>query len=487
MGITTIASSFVPVALLLCVVAANNSGCPAGKGICVQNKYCLAQSSSQGKRHKCFLENKQRGVCCDRRDTTLHRNCTTIATTGPGTCLPEEQCGKFTRDFLLNRKDITRNNQWKNPAGLCYQENRKNYYCCPLELQNLVSEVTPTKIPQSWNDNAFPTCKTKKNKSGRCVPLRLCDEFHARVIKRNPFLRYENLPSHYKCLSDTPDSTSICCADPAAPDALIRHAKAKKLFPDKCGTVSLEDRILEGTQAVLGEFPWMANLMYHRGRTKTTLCSGSLIHQQYVLTAAHCSKPGSTPFAVRLGEHDLSNVIDCVGKNCTQKIREYAIARWIPHMQYNKHLKGSYDIALVKLDRPALIIPGQIYPICLPITEQWLMMKPAKLVASGWGLTSNDIFPDILMQTTLQILEKRPNYCKAEQMICARGANKEGHCAGDSGGPLQQIVQNGKRFRMVLFGVISAGAKSCSVDDTAAGLSVLVGYHMQWILDHMDI
>ncbi|KXJ79832.1 hypothetical protein RP20_CCG027860 [Aedes albopictus] len=324
--------------------------------------------------------------------------------------------------------------------------------------------------------------------------MNLCDRFGALVLDRNPNFKYNgSLPDAYKCPSDTSDSTSMCCAHPETPHGLIRFAKAWKLHPISCGLIGTPHRVLAGEEADLGEFPWMANLMSFQLKTtklesesiKTTVCSGSLIHVRYVLTAAYCFTLKIKPTSVRLGEHDLSREKDCVENECVEYI-EYGITKWVAHKKY-RGLKGQYDIALVNLNGTAEIIVDRIYPICLPVTPQWLMMKPSDLIASGWGLTENERYSDVLRFTTMQPLRKRPYYCKKEQMICARGSKGETHCRGDSGGPLQRAVPFGDRFRTVLFGVISGGVELCSVEDKTVGVSVSVAYHIKWILDNMEI
>lgn len=69
----------------------------------------------------------------------------------------------------------------------------------------------------------------------------------------------------------------------------------KQLLPTRkeCGQSEDPDRILGGIEAGIGEFPWMAILLYENITTRVKLrqyniCGGSLINHRYVITAAHC-------------------------------------------------------------------------------------------------------------------------------------------------------------------------------------------------------
>lgn len=64
------------------------------------------------------------------------------------------------------------------------------------------------------------------------------------------------------------------------------------LEANKCGQ-SDGDRVANGEDANLMEFPWMALLVYTDGFEKSLSCGGSLITDQYVLTAAHCIRTGN--------------------------------------------------------------------------------------------------------------------------------------------------------------------------------------------------
>lgn len=92
--------------------------------------------------------------------------------------------------------------------------------------------------------------------------------------------------------------------------SLIKIATAEDKFqiltPDTgCGFSNVtQRRIVGGTPAKLGAFPWMALIGYTNELDETSFkCGGSLITKRHILTAAHCLK--STLSSVRLGEHNL--------------------------------------------------------------------------------------------------------------------------------------------------------------------------------------
>lgn len=54
-----------------------------------------------------------------------------------------------------------------------------------------------------------------------------------------------------------------------------------------CGKQKIENsRIYGGVKTQLGEYPWMAIIIY--SKRNTTSCTGSLIDKKIILTVAHC-------------------------------------------------------------------------------------------------------------------------------------------------------------------------------------------------------
>ncbi|XP_067458848.1 chymotrypsinogen 2-like isoform X2 [Thunnus thynnus] len=235
-----------------------------------------------------------------------------------------------------------------------------------------------------------------------------------------------------------------------------------------CGTpaippdISGYSDIVNGEEARPHSWPWQVYLLL-----SGSFCGGSLINQNWVVTAAHCSARESD--LVVLGAHDRSSTED------VQKIR---VGKVFPHPKFNKTSRWNNDIQLIKLASPAQI-NRRVSPVCLAETTDNV---PAGItcMTTGWGQTSsNGDLANRLQQAALPLLTN--SECRrffgssiTSKMICA-GANGTSSCSGDSGGPL--VCQKAGAWTLV--GVVSFGSADC--DTMSPGVYARVTALRAWI------
>ncbi|KAF8767224.1 Complement factor B like protein [Argiope bruennichi] len=271
--------------------------------------------------------------------------------------------------------------------------------------------------------------------------------------------------SLYKIASDPKEEHVFILQNYATLAFLIEEITNGTVDYSKCG-LGLEKlagrgRIVGGGQAT-DPWPWMAALYFvGPGLQPEFQCGGSIIHESFILTAAHClfkknMKREEKDIIVKLGLTDVKN---------QSSLQEFEVKKIIVHPGYRNGKIFDYDIALLQLKRP-MEYNDLIRPICLPPRELPLdtsLYKPGEsVIAIGWGHTGIvnvmehvDIQPvDQLKEIVLPIQpEERcrrvvldrnlPENAFTERMFCAGdGRGKNDTCQGDSGGPLMQSGLN---------------------------------------------
>lgn len=233
--------------------------------------------------------------------------------------------------------------------------------------------------------------------------------------------------------------------------------------------------IIGGTEAAAGEFPFVVQV-----RPNGDLCAGSLISDQWVVTAAHCVDEISDAnnISVRAGSNFLSSGGQIINAR-----------RLITHPEFDNWTFDN-DIALIEMES-AFTIDLIAAVSWLGTNEGNLMPEGASLIVAGWGTTS---FGGSSSENLLKVsvdMSYREN-CVAnslytgseitENMICA-GVPEGGRdaCQGDSGGPLI-VYDDGQPW---LAGIVSWG-EGCGLADYP-GVYTRVAKYDRWIREQIGL
>ena len=112
-----------------------------------------------------------------------------------------------------------------------------------------------------------------------------------------------------------------------------------KFYPTTPKNFSREAKIVGGQEAAEGQFPFQV-AMFLNGATGSFFCGGSIIHQNWILTASHCLD-NILNAEVYVGVHNISKGPAWWGKAVPLK-------DLIMHSGYNADYLNN-DIALVRL------------------------------------------------------------------------------------------------------------------------------------------
>ncbi|XP_039271804.2 uncharacterized protein LOC120346192 [Styela clava] len=246
-------------------------------------------------------------------------------------------------------------------------------------------------------------------------------------------------------------------------------------------------RIIKGMVSEPNAWPWMG--MFMASISRKLYCAGTVIHQKWLLTAAHCVRDSGTnkdrpksDMALYLGINKLSEI----KKGNGRRIRSFKV-----HPSYHF---PQFDIALLEVDE--ITFSATIYPACMPKGEEVGINQ--KCYVTGWGVfdTKKPMSSPKLREVGLRVLDEK--VCKHawnsgttgayvqrhyNKVICAGSVyEKNDTCGGDSGGPL--ICQRCSSCSWYVAGITSFGPRNCGTPGIP-GVYTKVQHHENWVYKHI--
>ena len=233
-----------------------------------------------------------------------------------------------------------------------------------------------------------------------------------------------------------------------------------------------------------GEWPWQVALEGNQGAFH---CGGTLINEQWVLTAAHCLLIEGTYKIAYDRVKVYLGVLDITKRHRDKNVQFRHHTKIIFHQRFNWSTYDS-DIALIKLNW-RVNITENVRPVCLPNRAQRHQLKPGvKGTMVGWGEIEGGKPTTALRKVIMPIVGQRQCQRKYRQwvvtknMVCAGydSGNKDS-CARDSGGGFLFYDRRSHKQRWFLGGIVSWGNPVCGTPGKYSVYTRMTHGYVRWI------
>ncbi|XP_047998965.1 trypsin 5G1-like [Leguminivora glycinivorella] len=252
--------------------------------------------------------------------------------------------------------------------------------------------------------------------------------------------------------------------------AFIQVVSSAALYKtDNCTNHNLE--IIGGHTVTIEDAPFIVALYYKpEDEDYQAFCGGSIIHERFILTAAHC-----TYFIDWIQQENATKRV-LIGSDRLNTGGVFIdVEQEFNHEEFSfSNMTIENDIALLKLKEP---VPFGCKVAKVKLPDADFELEPGTLVnVTGWGDIGNSTgLENELRQTIVPIVSNE--CCKeafsdfaglTEKHMCA-GSKGHDSCQGDSGGPLT--------YKGTQVGIVSFGEK-CAI---YPGVYTRVSEYLDWI------
>ena len=230
----------------------------------------------------------------------------------------------------------------------------------------------------------------------------------------------------------------------------------------------LSPRIIAGSNASRGEYPEFTQLLVEDSGSLFPICGATLIDNQKVLTAAHCSTEPLNYFFIPnfYAFSDFSSGIP------SDEIF-FATSRRIHPNFTETNTRIDNDVAVFTLENSASTKRATLYDGENDGRVSALSGFNGTVIGTGLLSSQTGQTPNVLQEVAAPIVSNAvcqaawgPTIQITSTVICAGFTNSDrGSCNGDSGGPLWATV-NGERVQA---GVVSFGPVDCSFNSEVFG------------------
>uniref|UniRef100_A0A0C9S383 limulus clotting factor C n=1 Tax=Tityus bahiensis TaxID=50343 RepID=A0A0C9S383_TITBA len=247
---------------------------------------------------------------------------------------------------------------------------------------------------------------------------------------------------------------------------------------------NIKTRIVGGSDADMTSFRFASGLIVSSSafgpiRTDSAMCSGTLITEKHILTAAHCLyDKESLRSMMKVNVGDYNTRIDGEVKNYIRGIKSIHI-----HPNYVDETFNN-DICILELDKPVPLDRSSDLKAAILPPQDSSLSPGTVCTVWGWGRLSYKGERSHILQSVKVPITSRSDcqnhlsHIINSNMICAGGEEGRDACLGDSGGSLLVQVES----CYVICGIVSFG-RNCALPGVS-GVYTNVARYINWIIEN---